>query len=233
MPTCKYGCGQEGKYQLKNGEWRCSKSSNSCPILKEKNSKAIKKSWKNDRVCNFTGKTPWNKGLTKETSSRVREYTKRIKQAFKENGHVWSGKSHSEEAKKKMSKTRTQMYINGWEASSCGRSKKYKYNSSVAGKITLDGKWELAASKYFDFIKVQWCRNKKRFPYINLKGKKSTYCPDFYIFDWKCYIEVKGYKTELDICKWKQFPYKLKIWDGKFLIKKGIINRNGEVTESG
>lgn len=35
---CKYGCGQEAKYQLKNGDWICSLSKNQCPVLKKKNS---------------------------------------------------------------------------------------------------------------------------------------------------------------------------------------------------
>ena len=33
---CEYGCGQEAKYQLKNGKWCCSKSYNSCPVSKKK-----------------------------------------------------------------------------------------------------------------------------------------------------------------------------------------------------
>jgi len=35
---CEYGCGQEAKYQFKNGKWCCSKSHQQCPILKEKTS---------------------------------------------------------------------------------------------------------------------------------------------------------------------------------------------------
>jgi hypothetical protein len=35
---CVYDCGNEAKYQLKNGKWCCSKSSNSCPINRKKNS---------------------------------------------------------------------------------------------------------------------------------------------------------------------------------------------------
>lgn len=38
MILCDYGCGQEGKYQFKNGKWCCSKSHNKCPINKDKNS---------------------------------------------------------------------------------------------------------------------------------------------------------------------------------------------------
>lgn len=42
MKICEYGCGQEAKFQLKNGKWCCSKSFNSCPKMREKNSKMNK-----------------------------------------------------------------------------------------------------------------------------------------------------------------------------------------------
>ena len=32
---CDYGCGQEAKFQLKNGKWCCSKSQNSCSNMKK------------------------------------------------------------------------------------------------------------------------------------------------------------------------------------------------------
>ncbi len=38
MKICEYGCGQEAKYQFKNGKWCCSKSYNSCPEMKKQNS---------------------------------------------------------------------------------------------------------------------------------------------------------------------------------------------------
>ena len=36
MKLCDYGCGQEAKYQFKNGKWCCSKNHKSCPSLKSK-----------------------------------------------------------------------------------------------------------------------------------------------------------------------------------------------------
>lgn len=39
MSLCEYGCGQEGLFQLKNGKWCCAESWNSCPVIKEKNSR--------------------------------------------------------------------------------------------------------------------------------------------------------------------------------------------------
>ena len=39
---CEYGCGQEAKYQFKNGKWCCSKAKNSCLGVKRKNSESNK-----------------------------------------------------------------------------------------------------------------------------------------------------------------------------------------------
>ena len=51
---------------------------------------------------------------------------------------------------------------------------------------------------------------------------ESTYCPDFFVIDWNKYIEVKGYKTELDEIKWTQFEEKLEVWDKNKLKSLGI-----------
>ena len=234
MNTCKYGCGQQGIKKINSGEWICSQFPSQCPEIKKKNSASLKiVRSQNEHPRGATGKIPWNKGLTKDNSDRMKECGNLIKKAFKEKGHNWIGQKHSQKAKDKMSKTRTEMYIRGWQSTSCGKAKRYKYTSPIAGKISVDGKWELAVAKYLDKLKIKWKRNTKRFPYTNLKGKVSTYCPDFYIFDWSCYIEVKGYKTELDECKWSQFSNKLLIWTSDILIKNGIIDKHGEVIESG
>lgn len=43
MELCKYGCGKEAKFTLKNGAKCCSKSSNSCPEVRKKISISTKK----------------------------------------------------------------------------------------------------------------------------------------------------------------------------------------------
>jgi len=40
---CDYGCGQEAKYQFKNGKWCCSEYHSSCPIVRNKRSMAGEK----------------------------------------------------------------------------------------------------------------------------------------------------------------------------------------------
>jgi len=40
IKLCEYGCGQEAKYQFKNGKWCCSTSTSKCPYMKMINGKA-------------------------------------------------------------------------------------------------------------------------------------------------------------------------------------------------
>ena len=233
MKLCSYDCGQEGKFLFKNGKWCCSKYFSSCPEMRKKNNYSSKgKSLSQETIRKMNeAKKGKNNPMYGRTHSK--ETIIKITKSKKGKGGWIKGKSHSRKSREKMSKTRTEMYINGWEAKSCGKAKKYKYISPVAGEVCVDGKWELGVAKYLDKIKVIWKRNKKRFPYINLRGKLSTYCPDFYVYDWSCYIEVKGYKIDLDRCKWSQFSDCLQIWTSDILIENKIIDKNGELTESG
>ena len=113
-------------------------------------------------------------------------------------------------------------YEAGWQ-STAGRTKKIDYESPIAGKIKIDGSWELATCKFFDKNNYKWIRNTKRFDYIDGNNKKRTYCPDFYLIDLDVYIEVKGYTTELDKIKWSQFPNKIEVWDKIILKEKNIL----------
>ena len=108
------------------------------------------------------------------------------------------------------SKSMNKRYASGWEPV-CGRSKKYDYYSKIAGAIKVDGTWELAFAQYLDTTGFVWSRNKNRFEYTNLNDRRSTYQPDFYIKTHDLYIEVKGYETDLDRCKWSQFPHSLRV----------------------
>lgn len=157
------------------------------------------------------GKASWNKGLSKDTDDRLAQASKTLKENVLSGKTVFRKWNHSSETKMKMSEGKKKLYLSGWEPT-CGRAKKYDYTSHVAGKIKVDGKWEIEAAMFLDSIGVVWKRNTRRFEYTNLAGKKSTYQPDFYVNDWDCFIEVKGYETDIDRCKWTQFPNKLEVW---------------------
>lgn len=170
------------------------------------------------------GQSPWNKGLTTKTSEKVKQCKETYKKHFNEGKFVgsWTGKKHSIEFKQKMSEITKNRHAKGWD-NKCGRAPKFKYHSDIAGDVTLDGSWELAVAKYLDKNKIIWKRNTDRFEYINLQGNKSFYKPDFYLINEDTYIEIKGYETDLDKCKWKQFPKKLKIWKKKDLLELSIL----------
>lgn len=162
---------------------------------------------------NNTGKSPWNKGLNKASDERLNSLSKKLSISMKGNLKCTGKALTLEKENLRISKIRdkiNQRYSEGWEVK-CGRAPKLDYESLIAGKIKIDGSWELAVAKYLDLLKVRWIRNKQRFVYY-VNNKSSTYCPDFYVFDWNCFIEVKGYQTKLDEIKWNQFPHQLEIW---------------------
>jgi len=81
---CEYGCGQEAKFQTKSGKWCCSKSPNSCPELKRKNSYGLKKAYQEGRKnCNqFDGKREWAKGKSAISDKRIKVKKFTIEQIF-------------------------------------------------------------------------------------------------------------------------------------------------------
>ena len=129
---------------------------------------------------------------------------------------------HTEEFKQKQRERIISRYDAGWMPKA-GRCQKHKYISPIAGVVYLDGSWELAVAKWLDYNKYVWKRNTKRFQYTNLKGTISHYVPDFWVEEFDSYIEVKGYETELDRCKWSQFKDPLIIWKKKDLIEMKLI----------
>jgi hypothetical protein len=158
---------------------------------------------------------PWNKGKTAHDDFRIKERAAKQQKTMKEKSSRGElGTPHTDEFKIEQRERKLAMYASGWEPT-CGRCKKYDYESPIAGKIKVDGTWELKVARHLDSIGVNWIRNKKRFKYNNLKGGISTYQPDFFVYEWNSYLEVKGYETDLDRCKWSQFNDNLIIWREK------------------
>lgn len=80
-----------------------------------------------------------------------------------------------------------------------------KYSVDYAGEV-FDSAWEVAVKRYFDSHGVKSKRSLKgRFEYWH-EEKFRTYTPDFYLPEYKVYVEVKGFITDKDVAKWGQFP---------------------------
>ena len=204
---CDMGCGQESKFFHKTGKAYCCKLGAKCPIKVEKDREKKKgiNPWEGkEHPKGMLGKSSYSKGLTKENSEGLAKLSLSVRKSYLLYGDQRKKKHHTQESKDKISKLMKNRYASGWE-SSPGRVKKYKHISPIAGEIYVDATWELSFAQLLDRVNIPWNRNKKRFNYINLKSKKATYQPDFFIPNWNKYIEVKGYKTDLDVCKWTQF----------------------------
>jgi len=74
MKICDYGCGQEAKYQRKNGKWCCSKNINICPEARKKLKKPKGKNFK--LSLRMKGRDPWNKGKKNVQKSIFKGQTK-------------------------------------------------------------------------------------------------------------------------------------------------------------
>lgn len=172
-----------------------------------------------------SGRGGWNKGKTleethPETHSEIR---KKLSENHKGGGRASTSEGELER-RRKLSNIINERYANGWQPT-CGRAKKYKFNSKFAGEVILDGTWELKVAIYLDLNNIKWRRPSERFDYIKPSGKKGKYKPDFWIEDWNSYLEIKGYKTDLDDAKWSQFKDSLMVWFRKDLVKLGILGK--------
>jgi hypothetical protein len=75
---------------------------------------------------------------------------------------------------------------------------------------SYDSRWELVVKKHLDSLGVTSTREVEPQDYRYLSVTRS-YFPDFFLPDLKAYVEVKGFVTKRDFCKWKSFEGKLLI----------------------
>ena len=86
-------------------------------------------------------------------------------------------------------------------------------------KCTHLGTWEKLVADLLTENKVNWFKEPHSFEY-EFNNSKHLYYPDFYLPEYDSYIEVKGFETEMDRAKWKNFPKKLFIIKGDKLINQ-------------
>lgn len=145
---------------------------------------------------NNSGRTPWNKGLTKETDNRVANYAQTTHNKY-ESGElkIWCD-GLTAETDDRIAKLIQSQKKNG----KCGG---YRENSGICkhGKyngIHCDSAWELAYILYCNDNNIPIKRCDKVFDYFDNDGNKHRYYPDFIINDNEI-IEIKGRVSE----QWK------------------------------
>jgi hypothetical protein len=164
-----------------------------------------------NRCNDFSFKVIWNKGLTKETNKKIKIYSERLKNKYK-NGELipsFLGKKHSEKTKENWKKNKNM----GGIRSGSGKGIKGWYREFYCRST-----WELAwlVFQIEHNIKVSKCN--ESFKYV-FENKEHKYFPDFMIGD--IYFEIKGFRRKNVSEKINQFPKnkKLILIEGKKEIK--------------
>jgi hypothetical protein len=212
------------KYKIESGRYQCPHCDEVFKKLGIKNHiwrQHTKEGEKYKKDFKSQNRVIWNKGLTKETSEAVKQYGETFKEKIKLGEIIphQKGKHHSLESRKKMSNTVEKKVKQGTWHYSFSKTRTHKYKG-----VKLHGKWELQYAMWLDENNIKWLRPKENFNY-RYENKERFYIPDFYLIDSAEYVEIKGYETEKDRCKWRDFPYKLKVIKGKELKEMGIITK--------
>ena len=149
MKLCDYGCGQEAKYQFKNGKWCCSKHFNLCSVQRNKKSKALKGK-------NTGSRSP----CSEETKRKISESNK--------------GKIRSEETKRKISESKI-----GKKTGPRSEETKRKISKSLKGKKTgprsKETKRKISESNKGKIRSEEAKRKQSKSKKFNLKDYKEKY----------------------------------------------------------
>jgi hypothetical protein len=113
------------------------------------------------------------------------------------------------EARKKVSSTRKEMMKNGlseqiskqmksaWENGKfdgvkVGRSKWYHYKHTNGNVYKVQGRYEYHFIEWLDKNSMQFKCHPGRIKYVDSNGDFHSYFPDFFIYNWNCYVEIKN-----------------------------------------
>ena len=106
------------------------------------------------------------------------------------------GFSYSDESKRKMSLKKINLSNKVY-----GRGKAGFFTTKNNEKIWMRSSWERKFAKFLDAANLIWEYEPKCFDLV-----ERVYHPDFYVHDWKCFVEIKGYMD--DYSKWKILKFK-------------------------
>lgn len=139
----------------------------------------------------------WNKGLTKETHKSLKNASNKLKINFKNNLQKYGWKINPQSIEKGRLKQIENYRRNPRQINPRGKAGWYK-------EIWCDSSWELAYILWCENHGVNIKRCSESLPYY-YKNELHYYTPDFIINE-KDIIEIKGYCSDKDKEKIKQYP---------------------------
>ena len=94
--------------------------------------------------------------------------------------------------------------VSQWTRNNPNCGGKLGYRRFLYKGYKMDSRWEVELAKWMDNRKIKWNRNKKRYMFwwIDENGNRRKYFPDFYLPDYKVYLDPKNaYYLKRDLPK--------------------------------
>lgn len=222
---CSYGCGTDAVHEFKNGKFCCSEKACNCPLVRQKsaNKNTGTKQKLSKKICPLchkeVGANTFNKHFKfcersnhtcQSCNKEFISYSKDAKFCSQSCYHKYL---KSEEGSKECSYRMLESYASGVSKPYGGNIKRQDYINHSGETITVIGSYEVRACKILDsWIEkgslVEWIYTPGGFEYFDESDNKHTYFPDFkLIFNDSHveFLEVKGFKRDLDEFKWSYF----------------------------
>lgn len=189
---------------------------------------------KNCQYCNKITKSRRHESICKENPSAKISYNQHNQHTkARENGTEYVvtdetrkklsecniGKQKPESSKEKLKVSMQKAVLDNplsYRGRETNRCKRY----TCSNGFSVIGTWERDFVEFCVINGIDIIQPTYSYPYIYDKPRR--YFPDFYLSEYNCYIEVKGYKTEKDEFKWKsmsQLKKKLLIIDDRSIKK--------------
>lgn len=215
-PKCKKNISYVSKYVLKNAEKHQSVCKSCSARLRKRQkqiyihqcefcSQTVSSKKKQQRFCSrkclhaflrqLSEKPKEERNcITCETSFRVTFLSKKkyCSQECARKGSI--GRLLTDVHKKQISDTRKRDWACGevYENVKAARTKWHDYEDRLGRKLRLQGTWELAFAKWLDLKCFSFVAHKGCIWYQDVKGDSRVYLPDFWVDEWKCYVDVKN-----------------------------------------
>lgn len=165
------------------------------------------------------------KGLNSGDKNGMKSMEARIK-VSKARKKIFENPETRKEVSKKVAKAWKEGKFNGVKT---GRCKWYFYQKLDGSTIKVQGTWELAFAKWADFQNLNFVCHKSRIKYLDGDGNEKSYYPDFYVFEWDCWVDIKNdyhfnlQKDKFDLIRKSNPNLKLRIVTKKDLIDLGVV----------
>jgi len=128
---CIYGCGKEAKFQLKNGKWCCSKSSNSCLVNKKKLTEIRNRSEQIEKHRNYKLKYFSNLENKKKNKETQNSFEVKKKQSEKRTKY-WSNPENRKKASEIQNRPETiKKQRDAWTEERREKQRKYMLNGGA------------------------------------------------------------------------------------------------------